>query len=361
MNAVGSPYLPDPEKFHGYLNRIYETGRLSNNGPLVRELEERLQDFLGIRNLLLVANGTLALQVALKALNVRHEAVTTPFTFIATSAALCNEGVTPRFADIDPESLNLSPERIRGHAGPGTSALVPVHVYGNPCDVEEIERIAANRDLAVIYDAAHAFGIDYDGNSILRWGDASVLSFHATKLFHTGEGGGIVFWDDQALERARSLINFGLDPGNGEIKEIGLNAKMSELHAAMGLAVLEDLPDILAARKEVLETYERELQGWVEFQEWGPKASKNGAYAPILLSDVSERKRVEKYLSGNGIACRPYFSPALHETSPLRTGTDLPNATAQAGRALCLPISPGLSRTRVKSICDRIKTVLSNE
>ncbi|MFP4560167.1 MAG: DegT/DnrJ/EryC1/StrS family aminotransferase [Thiohalorhabdus sp.] len=360
MITVGSPYLPDRGRLWSYLERIYEVGQVSNNGPLVRELEERLKDFLGIDHMLLVANGTLALSVAVKTLNIAGEAVTTPFTFVATSAALSNVGVLPRYADIDPVTLNLDAASAEQALTEHTTALVPVHVYGNPCDVRALGELARRRGLAIVYDAAHALGVDQDGASLLRWGDAATLSFHATKLFHTGEGGGIVFREKEAEERARSLINFGMDQDSGTIRYPGGNAKMSELQAAMGLAVLEDLPDILARRGEILRVYETALQGWVEFPRWSPDATRNGAYAPILLEDQGARDRLWSALERADIHCRPYFYPALSTAPPYHAEQRFRNAEATAARVLCLPVYPGLGDHTVRFICETIKKELSS-
>ncbi|KPV40419.1 hypothetical protein AN478_06390 [Thiohalorhabdus denitrificans] len=359
MITVGTPYLPDRSRLWSYLERIYETGQVSNDGPLVRELEERLKDFLGIDHLLLVANGTLALSVAVKALGIAGEAVTTPFTFVATSAALSNQRVRPRYADIDPATLNLDAEGAEQAVTANTTALVPVHVYGNPCDVRALGELARRKGLATVYDAAHALGVDHEGASLLRWGDAVTLSFHATKLFHTGEGGGIVFRGEEAEQRARSLINFGIERGSGAIRHPGGNAKMSELQAAMGLAVLEDLPDILVRRREIQQDYETKLKGWVDFPRWSPDATRNGAYAPILLEDQGARDRLWSALARADIHCRPYFYPALSTTSPFGTEQRFPNAEATAARVLCLPVYPGLGEGTIRHICETIKKELS--
>jgi dTDP-4-amino-4,6-dideoxygalactose transaminase len=228
---------------HQYIERCYENNQLTNNGPLAQELKARLEEYLGVQNLLLVANGTLALQIAYKVLGVSGKAITTPFTFVATSSSLRWEGIEPVYADIDAQSLDLSPEKVLEVIDPEVTALVPVHVYGNPCDVEAFDRIAKEHGLKVIYDAAHAFGVRLNGKSILQWGDAATLSFHATKVFHTVEGGAIIFKKREDYERACRLINFGYE--GGEVVDEGINAKMSEFHAAMGLCMLDEIDTVL--------------------------------------------------------------------------------------------------------------------
>ncbi|SFD92998.1 dTDP-4-amino-4,6-dideoxygalactose transaminase [Thiohalospira halophila DSM 15071] len=361
MTTVGRPYLPNRKKLEGYLDQVYESQWLTNNGPLVRELEERLGDYLGVDNLLLVANGTLALEVALRTFGISGEAVSTPFTFVATSAAIRNEGLGVRYADIDPETLNLDPAKVESACGPDTQALVPVHVYGNPCDVEGFDELARRKGLKTVYDAAHALGVNYDGHSVLRWGDAATLSLHATKLFHTGEGGAVVFRRAEDHERARRLINFGLEAVDGSIPDVGMNAKMSEFHAAVGLAMLDDLPAILEHRKAVGEAYERELDDWVSFPAWSKRGTRNGAYAPILLETPSVRDKVKAVLQSEDVIARSYFSPSLDETAAYRAGNFFPESQAKALRTLCLPINTGMDFNDVKKISLCIKRAINQE
>ena len=226
MIPVTKPYLPNKAKYQAYVDKIYESGWLTNNGSLVRELEERLTHYLGVKNLILVANGSLALQVAYKALNLSGEVITTPFSFVATTNTLLWEGLTPVFADNNPRTFNIDPQQIEAQITPKTSALLPVHVFGNPCEVEAIQAIADKHQLKVIYDAAHAFGSEYKNQSVLNYGDISTLSFHATKLFHTIEGGAVITNDDELAKKIRLLINFGIT-GPSSIEGLGTNAKMN--------------------------------------------------------------------------------------------------------------------------------------
>ena len=298
MIPVTKPYLPNREKLKQYIDGIYERQWLTNNGQLVQELTRRLEVYLGVENLLLVANGTLALQIAYRALGVsdsrpeQHpEAITTPFTFIATASSLKWVGVQPVFADIDPETWCLAPNNIETAITPNTHAIVPVHVFGNACDVEAIDEIARKHNLKVIYDASHAFGVKYKSESLLKHGDAATLSFHATKLFHTGEGGAIVFKHKEDLERARKMSNFGIT-GPETIEELGINAKMNELQAAMGLCVLDEMEENLKARAEVWHRYEQALAKTLQLQAKHEALGYNYAYFPVVFDSEEQGMRV---------------------------------------------------------------------
>ena len=240
MIPVTKAYLPDRKKLTQYIDQIYENGWLTNNGPLLQKLENRLASYLGVKNLILVANGSLALQLAYKALDLRGEVVTTPFSFAATTSTLAWEGLEPKFADIDKRSFNIDPKNIEKIITDKTTAIVPVHVFGNPCEVELISDLAKKYNLKVVYDAAHAFGVTYKGQSVLKYGDISTLSFHATKIFHTIEGGAVITENDEIAKKIRSLINFGIT-GPDKIEGIGTNAKMNEFEAAMGHCVLDEI------------------------------------------------------------------------------------------------------------------------
>ena len=204
MINVTKTYLPNKEKYQKYVDEIYASGWITNNGPMVQELEKRLAEYLGVKNIVLVANGTVALEIAYRTLDIKDYAITTPFSFVATTSSLVTNGIKPIFVDIDERTLNIDPEKIQESITPNTSAIVPVHVFGNPCDVEAIDKIAKENNLKIIYDAAHAFGVAYKGKSILNYGDISTLSFHATKLFHTIEGGALIINDDTLVEKART-------------------------------------------------------------------------------------------------------------------------------------------------------------
>jgi len=248
---VTQALLPNRDKFHAYVDMILDSGWLTNHGACVRDLEKKLQDYLGVKNIVLVSNGTMALQVAYKALNLSGEVITSPFSFIATASSAKWEGLDIVFSDIDNSSFNIPSDRIESRITSKTSAIVPVHVFGNPCDVEGIDRLAKKHGLKVIYDGAHAFGVQYKDESILSWGDISILSFHATKLFHTIEGGALILNDDALCEKVRKMINFGIT-GQETIECLGINAKMNEFQAAMGLCLLDDMDAAIARRGELV-------------------------------------------------------------------------------------------------------------
>lgn len=353
MIPVTQPYLPERATLDCYLDGIYERRWLTNNGPLVQDLTARLEEYLGVSNLLLVANGTLALQVAFELLQLKGEAVTTPFTFAATSSALRWQGITPRYADIDPDDLNLDPDLIEDRINEQTGAIVPVHVYGNPCRTDAIERIATKHGLPVVYDAAHAFGVQQHNQSVLNAGDISTLSFHATKLFHTVEGGALIIRDPEQYEHAQRMINFGFGP-DGETTELGINAKMSEFHAAMGLAVLDSIDDIMTARVELVAEYRRCLAAYVSFQKWTAGASENGAYLPVLLASSEQAKSVDTHLKKIGVYPRRYFSPALHEVTLFANGDNCPVASNVSQRVLCLPLYAELTLDQVRWIAGQV-------
>jgi dTDP-4-amino-4,6-dideoxygalactose transaminase len=301
------PYKPNRKKVDKYIDSIYERNWFTNNGPLLQELKIRLEEYLGVKNLLLVSNGTLALQVAYRALGVSKQAVTTPYSFVATSSSLVWENIQTVFADINSSSLNLCPIETAKAISSTTQAIVPVHVYGNPCDVDAFAALGNKHNVKVIYDAAHAFGVKLGGKSVLSAGDASTLSFHATKVFHTVEGGAIIFKDSAMYEQAFDIINFGMQYGQTDIDKVGLNAKMSEVHAAFGLAMLDDIEQIISKRTMLLEQYRDLLKDHVTLPVWSAEAEGNGSYCPILLSSESQKEKVLAALNDNSIMARNIF------------------------------------------------------
>jgi dTDP-4-amino-4,6-dideoxygalactose transaminase len=364
MIPVTKPYLPSREKLDKYLDGIYARQWLTNNGQLVQELTRRLEEYLGVENILLVANGTLALQIAYRALGLsdartdQHpEAITTPFTFIATASSLKWDGVQPVFADIDPQTWCLAPKNIEAAITPSTRAIVPVHVFGNACDVEAIEEIASKHKLKVIYDASHAFGVQYKGESLLKHGDAATLSFHATKLFHTGEGGAVVFKRKEDLERAKKMINFGIT-GPETIDELGINAKMNELQAALGLCVLDEMEQNLKSRTEVWSRYEDALPKTLHLQAKNHEVGYNYSYFPVVFGSEAQCIDVSNALKNNSILARRYFFPSL-DTLQI-TGVQEPCTVSQdvARRILCLPIYSGLDVKDTDFIIKLIKGAL---
>lgn len=347
MIPVTKAYLPDKDKFKAYVDRIYESSWLTNNGVLLQELQQRLAEYLGVKHVICVANGSLALQLAYNALDLKDEVITTPFSFAATTSTLVWEGLKPVFADIDSKSFNLDPSNIESLITDKTSAIVPVHVFGNPCQVEAIQAIADKHNLKVIYDAAHAFGIDYtDQNghsqSVLNYGDISTISFHATKLFHTIEGGAVITNDDELATKLRLLINFGIK-GPTTIESVGTNAKMNEFEAAMGLCVLDEIEVIKEQRKQIWQTYQAKLPDLLSFQQWNSKSKNNHAYAPVLFESESQLLKVEVKLKESAILPRRYFYPSLDTLDYLHSNQTCSVSRDIASRILCLPIYPGLS------------------
>jgi dTDP-4-amino-4,6-dideoxygalactose transaminase len=355
---VTRPLLPELEDFVPYLERIWQSGMLTNAGAMHNELEAALCDYLGVANISLLNNGTSALLLALDALDIRGEVITTPFTFIATTHALAYRGIEPVFADIDPVTLNLDPEQVEARIGPKTAAIMPVHCYGTPCDLDAFDALSEKYAIPVIYDAAHAFGVSGEHGSILRRGTASVLSFHATKVFHTFEGGAVVTSDPETKRRVDSLRNFGYD-SELSISSVGINAKLNEVCAAMGLAQLELFGTATDARREVDAAY-RELLAKIEHircLEPPANFTTNCGYFPIFVEPgyPVDRETLYQRLIDNGIMARRYFYPLTSDTRvyrhlPSAAPQNLPNAVTASTAVLCLPIFPGLSRTHIERI-----------
>ena len=357
MINVTKTYLPNKEKFQKYVDQIFESGWITNNGPMVQELEKKLAEYLGVKNIVLVANGTVALEIAYRTLDIKDYVITTPFSFVATTSSLVTNGLHPIFADIDSETLNIDPNNIEALITPNTSAIVPVHVFGNGCEVEKIEQIAKENDLKVIYDAAHAFGVTYQGQSILNYGDISTLSFHATKLFHTIEGGALIINDDALVEKARYLINFGIENAES-IPELGTNAKMNEFEAAMGLCMLDEMENIKQKREIIYDVYQRELSGIVEFQEQNEYAILNYSYFPIILKDEKQTLKVQKALNDENIFPRRYFYPSLDTLSYIEPKQCTPISRDISKRILALPMYPELTKDEQVKILDIVKKMI---
>jgi len=360
MINVTRPYLPDRAKLNRYIDRIYETAWLTNNGPLVQELTARLQEHLGVENLLLVSNGTSALQVAYKALGISGQAITTPFSFVATTSSLIWQNIEPVFADVDPETFCMDPSKIEDVITPKTTAIVPVHVFGNACDVEQIENIAAKHGLKIIYDGAHAFGVQYKGRTLLSYGDATTLSFHATKLFHTIEGGAIIFKKKEDYEKARMMIKFGIDDSDS-IVEIGINAKMNEFQAAMGLCVLDEIDTILEERAKIWDTYHEDLGGLVRILRHNPDSTNNYSYFSVLFESEETLLAVKNAMNEQHIFPRRYFYPSLDTLDYINQDSIAPISRDIAGRILCLPIYPGMKEHELAVIVEVIGSCLKTK
>jgi dTDP-4-amino-4,6-dideoxygalactose transaminase len=357
---LNKPYLPSFSKYTKYLATMYDNVWLTNNGPLLKELTVRMEEYLGVENLLLTSSGTIALQIAYKTLNLTGNVVTTPYSFIATSASLDWLGLEVNFADIDSKSFNLCPNNALKAINNHTSAIVPVHVYGNPCDLEGLEQVASQNNLKLIYDAAHAFSVKVAGRSIMSFGDASIVSFHATKLFHCIEGGAIVFKHKEDIEKAAQMINFGIDSSSGDIIKSGTNGKMSEAHAAMGLAMLDDMDEILKRRLEHYYLYKTLLDGFVTLPKWHSEATQNAAYFPITFESEDQCKQVFQQLDENNIQSRRYFSPSLNNVKHFKNHNDMicPISESAAKRTLCLPLFVELKKSEITKVCRVIRSSL---
>jgi dTDP-4-amino-4,6-dideoxygalactose transaminase len=357
MIYVTKTFLPPLEEYTARLRGMWDRNQVTNNGPLVQELEARLREQFGVAHALFVSNGTIAIQLALHALGIGGEVITTPFSYVATTSSLLWERCTPVFTDIDPVTLCLDPARIEAAITPRTEAILATHVYGIPCDVEAIAAIAARHKLRVIYDAAHAFGVELGGQSLLRFGDVSTLSFHATKLFHTVEGGAIVTDDDalaHKLTLARSFGHLGDDHF-----QLGINGKSSEMHAAMGLTVLPHVPALVAGRRHVTELYDARLRGSaLERPRIPAGVTYSYAYYPVLLPGEQALLDVRAALHEAGVQPRRYFYPSLNRL-PYLQGAPCPVSESAALRALCLPLYPDLADADVHRICDVILAVLA--
>ena len=358
MINVTKTYLPDKEKYKKYIDEIYENCWVTNNGPLVQKLEKKLAKYLGVKNIVLVANGTVALEIAYRILELKGFAITTPFSFVATTSSLVTNQLLPIFADINPKSLNIDPKKIEKQITKNTSAIVATHVFGNPCDVEAIEEIAKKYKLKVVYDGAHTFGINYKNKNIANYGDITTLSFHATKLFHTIEGGALIINDDELVQKARYLINFGIK-NQEEIPHLGTNAKMNEFEAAMGLCVLDDIEAIKSSRKGVYETYKKELDGIVQFQEQNENSTQNYSYFPVVFKSEEQLLKVQKALNEKEIFPRRYFYPSLDTLTYIEPKQECEISRDISKRILCLPIYAELEKDVQDIIISTIKDMLS--
>jgi dTDP-4-amino-4,6-dideoxygalactose transaminase len=336
MIPVTKPFLAPLAEYHDFLEAIWKRNWLTNNGPFVNELELRLKDYLDLKHLLYLSNGTVALQIAIKAMGLKGEIITTPFSYVATTGSIVWEGCKPVFVDIDPETYNIDPFKIEEAISSNTSAILATHCFGNPCDVDTIANIASKHQLKVIYDAAHCFGTKYRGRSIFHYGDISATSFHATKIFHTVEGGAVFTKDPALLKKMAYLRNFGHD-GPEKFSGVGINGKNSELHAAMGLLNLRYLDQILEKRMEQTNYYHEILKGLeCKFQKITYQEGFNYAYFPILLRDEMLMMKMKLELERNFIFPRRYFYPSLSNLDYV-TG-DTPIADDIASRILCLPL-----------------------
>lgn len=353
MINVTKTFLPPQEEYNTILKRAWDNNWMTNRGVLVKELEEELKKYLNVSNIIATTNGTLPLHIAIKALGLKGEIITTPFSYVATTSSIVWEGCIPVFVDIHPEYLTIDETKIEAAITPNTSAILATHVFGNPCNVEVIESIAKKHHLKVIYDAAHCFGVNYKGKSIFEYGDISTCSFHATKLFHTGEGGAIFTNSKELHEKLYFHHNFG-HKDQLSFQGLGTNAKMSELQAAMGLAVLPYMEKILSERKKVVQGYEKGLDfSKISSLKLRRDTQWNYSYYPVIFESEEALFKVQERLNKTEIYPRRYFYPSLN-TLEYTSGHLMPFSEGISIRVLCLPLYVGLQIENLKLICDII-------
>lgn len=354
---VTKSFLPDFDEYVGYLKQIWETGQLTNRGPLCCRLEEMLRSYLGVGNLLFMTNGTLALQIALHALGIDGgEVITTPFSYVATTSSILWERCTPVFADICADTLCIDPDKIEQAITEKTKAIMAVHVFGYPCDVDRLGMIAKAHNIPLIYDAAHTMGGRYRGKALCSYGDAATLSFHATKLFHTVEGGALIIQDKAAFEKAGLAMRFGHNAD--EHISLGINAKASEFHAAMGLANLPRIHELMKERQRVCQRYDALLQGYVRRPVMVADLEFNYAYYPIILRDEAQLLEVTQALKKENIFARRYFYPSLNLLPYLKTTAPCPVSEDIAPRIMTLPLYPQLEDADVDRIAGIVRRTI---
>lgn len=360
MIPITKPFLPPQEEYEKYLKGIWHRQWLTNMGPLACKLEESLKDYLSVKHLLFVTNGTIALQMAIKALDLKGEIITTPFSFVATTSSIVWEGCTPVFVDIDSESLNIDAAKIENAITEHTSAILATHVYGNPCDVLAIENIAKKHDLKVIYDGAHAFGVKVHGKPIFDYGDISICSLHATKLYHSTEGGLIITKNPALLKRLAYIRNFGFD-GPDAFAELGINGKNSEFHAAMGLANFPYINAIHIKRKRLTEVYNSNLKELKAKKPiWHKHGSVNYSYYPLMFDTEESMLKAKNYLEKQGVFTRRYFYPSLSNVLPYVKEKKMPITDEVSKKVLCLPLYFDLTENQVEMICEYLITIQNN-
>jgi dTDP-4-amino-4,6-dideoxygalactose transaminase len=350
---ITKPYFPPIEKYFNYIKGCYEKDSLTNNGPLVQELTEKLKSKLGVKHLLLVSNGTIALQIAYKIKNLAHKnVITTPYTFAATSTALMWQNSKVVLADIDKDCWNIDPKSVNDLLLKNKGeAIVAVNLFGHPCDLDALDEIARYHNVPLIYDSAHALLSKYKGRSIYDYGDIHCISFHATKLFHTIEGGAIVFRDESEYLLAKKLINFGIDD-NGIIEQEGINAKLSEVHAAMGLCVLDDLDDLVIEREELIKKYKKNLLNSVTYQKSSFDCQIQPIYMPVKFKTEAALINAEVLLNKAGYFPRRYFMPQQYCFLPQSQQKAIESCSLIANKILCLPLMNGLEAEHVLKIAN---------
>lgn len=349
---VSKPFLPPIEEYIKLIEGIWSRNWLTNNGPLINELELRLKDYLDVDHMLITSNGTIALQIAIKALGLKDEIITTPFSYVATTSSIVWEGCKPVMVDIDSETYNIDPSKIERAITKNTTAILATHVFGNACNIDQIKEIADRNNLKIIYDAAHCFGTTYKNKSIFNYGDISTCSFHATKIFHTIEGGA-VFSENPELIKAMALLrNFG-HTSPTEFGSVGINGKNSEFHAAMGICNIDRVPAFITERKAIFERYMSYLSGLdnVKFQKTEKECVTNFSYFPIVFESEELLHKVTVKLNEQGIYPRRYFYPSLNDLVYLENTAEVPVSADISKRVLCLPMYNNLSIEEVDLVC----------
>ncbi len=358
MINVTKTFLPPLNEYIEYLEKIWESNWITNQGPLSEELESKLKDFLNVNNLLLVSNGTIALQLAIKALSLKGEIITTPYSYVATTNSILWENCTPVFCDIENKTYCIDADLIESKITDNTSAIMATHVYGFPCDVEKIKSVADKHNLKIIYDGAHAFGVKFKNESLLNFGDISTVSFHATKLFHTIEGGAVICKDEKISEKIFLYRAFGhLDD---EYYSVGINGRTSEFNAAILLCNLPRVNDFILERKNINQLYRDSLSGtYLEFPSVPEDLEYNYSYFPVLFTSESQMLEMKNKLLENGINARRYFYPSLNKLPYLNT-ENCPVSESTASRVLCLPVFNGMSSDIIKFVSAIIKNNIIN-
>lgn len=358
MINVTKTFLPTIESYQSYLDRAWDKVWLTNRGELTLELEDKIKQKYGTTNLIITNNGTVPLQIALKLLGNQGEIITTPFSYVATTSAILWENCTPVFVDIHPEYLSIDETKIEAAITPKTTAILATHVFGNPCHVEAIENIAKKHNIALIYDAAHCFGVAYNGTSIFNFGDVSTCSFHATKIFHTGEGGAMFCNDKNLYHKLFYSHNFGHN-GPLEFHGLGINAKISELQSAMGLAVFDELDFIFSERKKVVDFYMNNLDfTQISTMKIRENTTWNYSYFPVIFNSEEDLIRVQKQLNAADVFPRRYFYPSLN-TIDFVKGEEMPISESIASKILCLPLYVGLEKQDLEKISTIINTTVA--
>jgi len=347
MIPVTKPFQPPLDELNIHLQDIWKSGIFTNNGPKAQQLELELKEYLGVPDLLFLTNGTIALQLAIKALDLKGEIITTPFSYVATTSSIVWEGCTPVFVDIEKETFNIDPTLIEAQITSKTSAILATHVFGNPCDIDAIDIIAKKYNLKVIYDGAHAFGVKYKGESIFNFGDITTCSTHATKLFHTVEGGFVVSKNKDLMKRVAFMRNFGHN-GPYDYSEVGINGKNSELHAAVGIVNLKHFKKIKRERGAIYEEYLNNLlRDNIFLQKWNKQSKNNYSYFPVLLNDIVNVEELLLFLNKNDIFPRRYFYPSLSSVELFSKKENTPVSLKVSSQIICLPLYVGLEPSLV--------------